>query len=88
MQAAFSRTEQALHDLEAALKRRTGSWLHGEDVTLADVFWAVELLRMKNMGVAKFWEQDRLPQVAGYAVQIETLPAVRSAVLEWPGALF
>lgn len=88
MRAAYGRAEEALHVLEGKLARRGGAWLCGERVTMADLFWGIELLRMKNMGAAAFWEGGRLPEVAQFAAATGALPSIVAAVVEWPGALF
>ena len=88
MAAAYDRARLALDALEAKLARRSGPWLYGEAITMADLFWGVELLRMKNMGVATFWEGGRLPEVAAFSAATEALPSLRTAILEWPGATF
>ena len=88
IRAAYDRAETALQVFEHKLERRTGSWLFGEEPAMADLFWGVELLRMKNMGVATFWEGGRLPGVSEFSAMTEALPSLRSAILEWPGAMF
>lgn len=88
MKAAYGHAQAALVELDRKLERRDGSWLFGDAVTMADMFWGVELLRMKNMGVATFWEGGRLAQVEAFSTATEALPALRSAILHWPGAMF
>ncbi len=88
MRAAYDRADSALQIFERKLERRAGPWLFGHAVTMADLFWGIELLRMKNMGVATFWEAGRLPQVAGFSAATEALASIRTAVIEWPGAMF
>ena len=88
MQAAYGRAEAAVQALERRLERRDAAWLYGERPTMADLFWSIELLRMKNTGVAVFWEGGRLPQVERFAAAGEAMPAVRAAVIDWPGAMF
>ena len=88
MTAAYGRAETALHELQRKLERNEGSWLFGDAFTMADLFWGVELLRMKNMGVASFWESGRLPQVEAFSAATEALPAIRTAIIDWPGAMF
>ena len=87
MAGAYARAEQALQALEERLPRQ-GGWLFGDAVSLADLFWGVELLRVKNMGCARFWEAGRLPHVAAFAGRTEALPAIAAAVVAWPGAMF
>jgi 2,5-dichlorohydroquinone reductive dechlorinase len=88
MRAAFDRADSSLQVLERKLERRVGPWLFGGKVTMADLFWGVELLRTKNMGAATFWEGGRLPQVAGFSAATEELASIRTAVIDWPGAMF
>ncbi len=88
MQSAYARAEAGLVALERRLARRDSLWLYDDRLTLADLFWGVELSRMKNVGVAHFWEAGRLPEVERYATATETIPALRTAVTDWPGAMF
>ncbi len=88
MRAAYARAEHALQELEAKLTHRSTTWLFRDALTLADLFWGVELLRMKNMGVATVWEGGRLPQVTAFSAATEALPAICTAIIEWPGAMF
>lgn len=88
MTSACGRAEAALHDLQRKLERRTGAWLFGDVFTMADLFWGIELLRMKNTGVAMFWEGGRLPQVEAFSAATEALPSIRTAIIDWPGAMF
>ena len=88
MRAAYHRAESALQAFERKLEPGRGPWLFGARPSLADLFWGIELLRMRNMGVATFWEGGRLPRVTAFAAAAEALPALRTAVLDWPGAMF
>ena len=90
MQAAYDQAEAGCEGLERALAQRndTTRWLLGDRLTLSDLYWAVELLRMKNMGAESFWADGRRPAVAAFAARAELIPAVRSAVVEWQGATF
>ena len=88
MRAAYGRAEGAVRDLDRALERSSGAWVLGERVTMADLFWGIELLRMANTGVAAVWDGGKLPRVSRFADVIETLPAIRAAVIDWPGATF
>ena len=51
------------------------------------LFFAVELLRMKNLGADAFWRDGLRPHVAAYVERCERAPAIRGAVLDWPGAI-
>lgn len=87
MQAAYARAEAACEQLEHTLAGRRSPWIFGDAVSMADLFWAVELLRMKNLGAQTLWEGGARPQLADYVRRCEAAPAIRSAVIEWPGAL-
>ena len=88
VQRAYDHSRAACKGLENKLSERGTPWLFGERVTMADLFWGIELLRLKNLGTAAFWDRDELPHVARYVRAAEELPAIRSALLEWEGALF
>jgi 2,5-dichlorohydroquinone reductive dechlorinase len=88
LRAAYDTAERALQDLERKLARGGAMWLFGDTLTMADLFWAIELLRMKNVGVADRWEAGRLPRVERLVRAAEAMPALRSAILDWPGALY
>ncbi len=88
MREAYDRAERSVVDLERSLGEVEGPFLYGAVVTMADLFWGIELLRMGNTGVSTFWEGGRLLRVEAFAAATEGLPAIRSAVVEWPGAMF
>ena len=88
MTSAYATAAAACGALDAKLRERGSPWLFGDEVTMADLFWSVELLRMKNVGASDFWEGGRLPEVARFTAAAERLPAIRTAILDWPGALF
>lgn len=88
MQQAYDKAEVACVGLEAKLVRRTSLWLFGQMLTMADLFWTVELLRMKNLGAAYFWENGRLPQLEQYFHLSAAQPAIRAAIVDWPGAQY
>ena len=88
MRAAYRRAEDSLHALEQVLAGGSGPWLFGDLVTLADLFWGIELIRMADVGVASFWEEGRLPRVERFAAATRALPAIRRAVLDWTAARF
>ena len=66
-------------------------WICGDRFSLADVFWAVSLFRLKWLGMAFCWngahplnEQAR-PAVADYAARLFDRPSFRDGVIDWPG---
>jgi 2,5-dichlorohydroquinone reductive dechlorinase len=88
MQTAYDRAEAGLVTLERKLEGRGTRWLYHDRLTLADLFWGLQLSRMKNVGVARFWTAGRLPEVERFSDATEEIPAIRTAVIDWPGAMF
>ena len=88
MDAAYRRAEAALHELERMLALERGPWRFGERLTLADLFWGIELIRMDDVGAASFWKGGRLPGVERMSAAAQALPAIRQSVVDWPGARF
>ena len=87
MRAAYGAAEAAVVDLERKLAGAGAPWLHGDAPTMADLFWGIELLRMENVCTAHVWE-GRLPHVERFLAAVRAMPAIRTAVLEWPNATF
>lgn len=87
MRTAYDKAEAGCTHLEKKLNSGA-RWVAGDNLTMADLYWGVELLRMKNMAVEFFWAKGARPAVAGFVDRTQTIPAIRSAVIEWPGALF
>ena len=88
MTSAYDRAQAGLAALERKLERRATRWLYRDAVSLADLFWGVELSRMKNIGAATFWEGGRLAHVERFCASTEQIPAIRTAVMDWPSAMF
>lgn len=76
----------ALAGVEAQLARSPGPWLFGDRLTMADLIWGVELVRAEDVGQAGFWQDGRLPRLAGWYARLCALPALRAAVIDFPGA--
>ena len=70
------------------LNARSAEWLFVGQITMADLYWSVEQLCMKNMAVESFWINGAKPAVAVFVEKTQTIPAIRSAVTEWRDALF
>ena len=87
MRAAYDKAEGGCTHLEQQLNSGE-RWVLGDNITMADLYWGVELLRMKNMAVESFWANGARPAVAAFVDKAQTIPAIRSAVIEWPGALY
>lgn len=88
MQAAYDRAEGALISLDRKLDQRHTIWLFSDDPTMADLFWGIALLRMKNIGAEHFWSNGRLPHVENFCAMAAKMPAIKVAVIDWPGALY
>ncbi|MGI9395574.1 MAG: glutathione S-transferase family protein [Boseongicola sp.] len=67
------------------------TWICGNTFTLADVFWAVSLFRLKWLGMDFAWfgqhelNSNESPFVAAYGSRCFKRPAFRSAAIDWPG---
>ena len=88
MRVAYDIAANACRALDARIAARPTSWLFGDQPSMADLFWAIELLRMKNMGAAGIWEVTHLDAVGRFLQAGETLGSVKAAVLDWPGATY
>jgi 2,5-dichlorohydroquinone reductive dechlorinase len=88
MRIAYAKVISACSLLENKLKTRHSTWLIANTVTMADLFWAIELLRIKNLGADHVWEENKLPAVAKFVAAVQCFPSIQASVLTWPGALF
>lgn len=88
MRDANERAEAALITFDCLLATRSTSWIFAEAPGMADLFWGIELLRMRNVGIAHLWENGRLPRVAKFLAAVEQVAAIRAAVIDWPGATY
>lgn len=65
-------------------------WICGDAFTLADVFWAVSLFRLKWIGMTFAWAGQHVlndaerPLVAAYGSRLFERPAFRAAAIDWP----
>lgn len=86
MECAYSSMAKALHGLDQRLVPANGGYLFGSTVTMADLFWGVELIRLEDLGLAILWADGSLPQLANYFRKMCALPAILQAVIDWPDA--
>jgi 2,5-dichlorohydroquinone reductive dechlorinase len=86
MVRAYAIMESALGEFDRRLEKQ--AWLFGDAPTMADLFWVINLTRVDNLGAGHFWSDGRLPAVEAFYRRGRELPAIKAAVLEWPGALF
>lgn len=87
MERARWAIEAALIRLDGALANSLGPFLFGAAPTLADLMWAIEIIRIKDVGQVRIWGDEYLPHIAAFEMAASSLPAIRAAVLDWPGAL-
>ncbi|MEY2926563.1 MAG: hypothetical protein RL367_1040 [Pseudomonadota bacterium] len=87
MAIANSLMESALQGLESKLERGPAQWLFGDQPSMADLFWGIQLLRLENVGASSAWDKGRLPETAKFAQVTRDLASMRSSVLDWPGAM-
>ncbi|MBO9198219.1 glutathione S-transferase family protein [Rhizobium sp. 16-449-1b] len=74
-----STTRSILLKLEGDLRNNEFTWLCAPHVTLADLFWAVSLVRLKYLGLAELWSD--LPQIQAYLDRLLELPSIQSEVV-------
>ncbi|MDX0499435.1 glutathione S-transferase [Sinorhizobium medicae] len=72
-------TRNILLELDKDLRQNQYAWLCAPHLTLADLFWAVSLVRLKYLGLAKLWSD--LPTIDAYLERLLELPSVQSEVL-------
>ena len=87
---ALTQARQAVTDALAGLEHRlaagSGPWLFGGAVTMADLFWGAELIRTEDVGQGHLWQESHLPNVAAYYGRLCELPALKTAILDFPAA--
>jgi glutathione S-transferase len=83
---AKQRIETAMRDLDVRLKKNGGPYVLGASLTLADLFWGVELLRVDDLGMSSLWSDGKLPTLQAYFQRLSENPALYGAVTQWPGA--
>lgn len=88
MSKAYQKAQDACEALEHKLRAISTTWLLGERITMADLFWGVEFTRLKNLAADTFWKDGARPALSAYAERTSKLGAIRQAILDWPGALF
>lgn len=90
MRASVDEILRVVRDLDQRIDSGS-TWICGDQLTLADLFWAISLFRMKWLGMAFAWEGEHLlndfrnPAVADYAARLFELPSFRIAAIDWPG---
>ncbi|TBZ47781.1 glutathione S-transferase family protein [Rhizobium leguminosarum bv. viciae] len=73
-------TRERLVQLNLDLQQSTTDWLCSNSLSLADIFWAVSLVRLRYLGLAVLWED--LPLVEAYYRMVTSLQSVREEVIK------
>lgn len=79
-------------DLDVRLADRR-IWICGDQLTMADLMWAVSLFRLKWLGAGFSWSgghplnEEPRPNVSAYAGRLFARPCFRSAIVDWPGII-
>ncbi|MBB3659458.1 2,5-dichlorohydroquinone reductive dechlorinase [Rhizobium sp. BK650] len=72
-------TRERLAQLNLDLQQSTTDWLCSNSLSLADIFWAVSLVRLRYLGLAVLWED--LPLVEPYYRMVTSLHSIREEVI-------
>jgi hydroxyquinol 1,2-dioxygenase len=89
MRGAAAEVLGAIADLDGRLADGR-EWAAGDAFTLADVFWAAALWRLKWLGMGFAWEGGHAlnatehARVGAYAARLFARPTFRAAVIDWP----
>ncbi len=84
-QQQIAHGEEALRQLDKRLAKSSGRYLFDSTVTMADLFWGVELIRIEDLRL-RLSGPPQLPSVEAYHRRLSDLPAISGAVTQWPGA--
>ncbi len=86
MKRANQRMSEAIAMLETELPADPARFLLGDHITLADLFWGVELIRLADLGLNTAWENGKLPKVAAYYALLCEQESLKRAIINWPDA--
>jgi 2,5-dichlorohydroquinone reductive dechlorinase len=86
LENALAQVRTALARLDRKLEQGSSRWMYGSLPTMADLFWGIELLRMRNIGFEHLWHNQ--PRISAFLAEVEQLPSIRSAIIDWPGAMY
>ncbi|MGI9228428.1 MAG: glutathione S-transferase family protein [Gammaproteobacteria bacterium] len=91
MNDILTRTDGLIASLESTLENATTEWVCSDSYTLADLFWGINLYRLKKLGMGYLWDPEAYPHeravsrpnVRAYAERLAERPSFRHAVAEW-----
>lgn len=91
MSGVLARTAGCIDTLESTLDSATTDWLCSDSYTMADLFWGINLYRLKALGMGYLWDPEAYPHkgavyrphVRAYAERLAERPSFRHAVANW-----
>jgi len=91
MNDVLARTADCIATLENTLESETTDWLCSDSYTMADLFWGINLHRLKALGMGYLWDPEAYPHpaavyranVRAYAERLFERPSFRHAVADW-----
>jgi 2,5-dichlorohydroquinone reductive dechlorinase len=91
MSGVLARTADCIATLEGTLDSETTDWLCSDSYTMADLFWGINLYRLKALGMGYLWDPEAYPHqgavyrpnVRAYAERLFEKPSFRYAVADW-----
>ena len=91
MSGVLARTADCIATLEGTLNSETTDWLCSDSYTMADLFWGINLYRLKKLGMGYLWDPEAYPHpgavyrpnVRAYAERLLEKPSFRHAVADW-----
>lgn len=87
MRGAIEEFRQIVARLDRDLAATSKTWFFGDRFTMADVFWAVSLFRMRWLGLGYLFMPggpESRPRIAAYSQALLARPSFRRAVIFWP----
>ena len=87
MRSAIQEFRNVIAQLEQDLEASDGDWMFGKRFTMADLYWAVSLWRIKWVGYWHIIESDgalHFPRVAAYTKRVLDRPSFQRSVIHWP----
>ena len=91
MNGVLERMDDCMATLEGELESATTDWLCSDSYTMADLFWGINLYRLKALGMGYLWDPETYPHdravfrpnVHTYAQRLAEKPSFRHAVADW-----
>jgi 2,5-dichlorohydroquinone reductive dechlorinase len=91
MSGVLARTAGCIATLESTLDSANTGWLCSDTYTMADLFWGINLYRLKALGMGYLWDPEAYPHegavyrpnVRAYAERLAERPSFRHAVVDW-----